>query len=512
MKIIKNIEDYENFSDLLNDAAKVYAGRIFIVEEGREYSFELFNKLVNQCARMLQEDGVNKGDIVSIVLKNSIDYLLIYFATLRIGAKINPFPFHLGAEEIKEKVGYMEPKVVYLHEAHAQKISGIALNIKTVQSDRANILEERLKSFSDKELKGVKPNPDEAAFLYYSSGTMGSLKIIEYSMRSEILAMASLIRASFIEQGACHLCVLLLGHTAAIRYTIWPCLMTGSKVVLHESFWKIRSQLWKIIQEHNITFFEIVPSILIAILNTRYDGLDQYDISSLKFVGCGSAFLSKGLQEKFEETFNIPLANMYGLSETGATHFDNPYLPGRKAGTIGRPFDIMDVKILDDNGNEVKAGQTGEIAVKGPSLLKGYYKNKDQFLQCFKNDYFLTGDLGYVDEDGVYYYADRKKDLIIKGGVNIVPSQIDEVLLSHEAVADVATIGKPDMFLGEVIKCMVVLKEGRTVSDKELKQFCKERLGDFKTPTDIEFVADLPKGPSGKILRRKLREQEFAKL
>lgn len=511
MKIIQNIEEYRNFAEILSDAAKVYSEKTFLVEEDREYSFAGFNRFVNKCCRMLEGEGVRCGDIISIVLKNSADYLIVYFAALKMGCKINPFPFHLGSEEIKEKISFIKPKMIYVHASHAEKLKGSDLSVQVLQADRQKILEDKLKNFSDEEWTAQNIDPDEPAFLYYSSGTAGSPKIIEYSMRSEILSMASLLRGSFIEPNSCHICFLPLGHTAAIRYSIWPCLLTGSRVVLFESFWKVRAELWQIVGEYKVAFFEMVPSVLIAILNTPYD-LSKFDISSLKFVGCGSAYLSKSLQEKFEKKFNIPVANMYGLSETGATHFDNPFLPGRQTGSVGRPLDIMDVRVFDEAGREVEAGQLGEFGVKGPSLLKGYYKNKSQFESCFRNAYFMTGDLGYVDNEGVFYYVDRKKDLIIKGGVNIVPSQIDEMLLLHESVEDAATIGKPDMFFGETIKSYVVLKNARNANAEELKSHCKKLLGDFKIPSEIEFVQELPKGPSGKVLRRKLREKEFSKL
>ena len=512
MKIIKNIEDYKSFSELLEDAAKVFANRTFLIEEGRQHSFNDFNRSVNRCIRMLASDGVVPGDIVSIVLKNSVDYLIIYFAVLKMGCKINPFPFHLGSEEIKEKVSFITPRAVYTHALHADQISMSGLNVKVVQSDNEKILEKRLRDFSDGPYPSPDVDPDETAFLYYSSGTTGSPKIIEYSTKSEILSMASLLRGSFIEPYSCHLCVLPLGHTAAIRYTIWPCLLSGSKVILFESFWKVRADFWKLIEEYKVSFVEIVPSILVAILNTKYEDFPQRDISSLKFVGCGSAYLSKSLQEAFEQKFRVPLANMYGLSETGATHFDYPFRPDRKPGSIGQPLDIMTVKVLDEDGKEVKTGQVGEFGVRSSSLLRGYYKDTEQYKACFKNSYFMTGDLGYVDETGIFYYVDRKKDLIIKGGINIVPSQIDEVLLSHPGVQDAATVGKPDMFLGEVIKSYVVLKDASVVDIKELKAHCKKSLGEFKSPSEIEFVGELPKGPSGKILRRKLREKEFTKI
>ncbi len=512
MKMMKVIEEHKSFPEILADAAEVFAEKIFLVEQNREYSFHAFNRLVNQCCRMLAKDGVQAGDIVSIILKNSIDYLILYFATLKMGCVISPFPFHLGGEEIKEKLVGIGPKVIYAHAAQAEKISSKGLNVKTVQSDKESMMANKLQEFSDSEYPHPSINPDDTAFLYYSSGTTGSPKIIEYSTRSEILAMGSLLRSAFIAPDSSHLCVLPLGHTAAIRYSIWPCLLTGSRVILFESFWKARTDFWKIIERYKITFVEIVPSIVVALLNTDYKDFNRETIASLKFIGCGSAYLSKNLQEKFETKFNVPLANMYGLSETGATHFDNPFLPNRKTGSIGRPLDIMEVKVFDEDAREVKPGQTGELAVKGPSLLRGYYKNTSEYEACLKNGYFMTGDIGYVDEGGIFYYVDRKKDLIIKGGVNIVPSQVDEALLLHESVRDAATVGKPDMLLGEVIKSYVVLKDSKTLDTKELQRHCRKLLGDFKTPSEIEFVAELPQGPSGKILRRKLREKEFTKI
>jgi long-chain acyl-CoA synthetase len=250
---------------------------------------------------------------------------------------------------------------------------------------------------------------------------------------------------------------------------------------------------------------EIVPSILIAILNTPYRDFSKEQVNSMKFIGCGSAFLPQNLQDAFQERFGIPVANLYGLSETGATHFDDPFVKGRETGSIGKPFDIVEAIIFDENGKEVQNNIVGEIGIKGPGLLKGYLNNQKLYEECFNKGFFMTGDLCRKDNKGNYYYMDRKKDLIIKGGVNIVPSQIEEVLQSHTAVQEAAVIGKPDILLGETIKCYLVSKNGSKPDIKELKSYCKEKLGDFKTPSKFEIIESLPKGPSGKILKRDLR-------
>lgn len=508
MSVMKNIEKYDSFSEILADTARVYGQRVFLVEGDREYSYSEFGRLVNSCCRFLMAEGVKKGDIVSLILKNSTDYLIVYFATLKLGGVINPFPFHLGVDEVIEKLLFVRPAVVFVHQAHGEKLRKNGLNVKIMQSDGKTLLADELIKYSDAEFDTGKIDPDATAFMYYSSGTTGSPKIIEYTGRSEILTMASLLRAGFMGEGAVHLCFLPLGHTAAIRYSVLPCLLTGSRVVLFESYWKIRPVLWQLVARHKATFFEVVPSILVTILHTQGEDISKLDISSLQFIGCGSAYLSQNMQDEFEQKYGIPVANMYGLSETGPTHFDNPFEPGRKTGTVGRPLDIMDVKLFDEQGQEVGLGSLGEFGVKGPSLLKNYYCNSIGYEACFNKGYFMTGDLGQIDEKGIHYYVDRKKDLIIKGGINIVPTQIDAVIMSHQLVEESATIGKPDMFLGETIKSYVVLKAGAKIDDLALKLFCKERLGDFKTPSSFQFVTELPKGPSGKILKRQLRERE----
>lgn len=509
MKLKKEIDQYNSFAEILKDVACVFGDRVYLVEGNNKYTFTEFNSLVNRCCRWLADEGVRQGDIISLILKNSVDYLLVYFAALKMGCRINPFPFHLGSAEIGEKLVFVQPALVFAHAAHAEKMAVTGLQVKMLQKDGENILQELLEKYSGEEPALPKVDPNETSFMYYSSGTTGSPKIIEYTAGSEILTMASLLRAKFIEAGACHLCFLPLGHTAAIRYSILPCLLTGSKVMLYESFWKIRDKLWEVVRNHSATFFEVVPSILIAILNAPDKGFKREKIDSLKFIGCGSAYLPKNLQDDFEKKFSVPVANMYGLSETGPTHFDDPFEPGRKTGSVGRPFDIMDVKIFDEAGKEVKPGVQGEFGVKGPSLLKCYYKNEEHYTACFNDSgYFMTGDIGYIDQKGIHYYVDRKKDMIIKGGVNIVPSQIDEIILTHESVEEVATVGKPDLFLGETIKSYVVLKQGKNIDTKSLRAYCKERLGDFKTPSEFEFIDEIPKGPSGKILKRELRQKE----
>jgi len=249
----------------------------------------------------------------------------------------------------------------------------------------------------------------------------------------------------------------------------------------------------------------VVPTILFSILNTQYDYYNVEYIHDFKFMGCGSAPLPIASQKKIYELYNIKVANLYGLSETGPTHFDNPFEDNWEPGSIGYPLDVNEVKILSDDGKDVDVGVHGEIVIKGKNVFIGYYNNNKEYKKVVKEGYFFTGDIGYMDRDGKYYYVDRKKDLIIKGGVNIYPGEIDEVIHMIDAVKEVITVGVSDHYLGEKIISYVVLKDNKSLEETKLRDFVLNELGDFKCPDNFIFINDLPKGPSGKLLRRQLK-------
>ena len=200
-------------------------------------------------------------------------------------------------------------------------------------------------------------------------------------------------------------------------------------------------------------------------------------IKSVQFIGCGSSFLSNKTQEKFEKKFGIAVSNLYGLSELGATHFDNPSDINRKKGSIGKPFDIVKTIIIDENGNEVNNTVIGAIAISTPGLLKNYRNNKKLYKNCFIKNFFKTGDLGFKDNNGYFYYVDRKKDIIIKGGVNVIPSQIDNILINHPKIIECATIGTPDPLFGETIKSFIVTKKKAYSNSMVNRSADKKRLG-----------------------------------
>jgi len=504
-EIAKQLENCQSFSDILNIVSTKVPEDIYLIEGANSYSFREFNELVNRCCYYYQSIGLKAGDVISLVLRNSTDYLIHYFSAIRYGLILNPFPSHISAEELVSRLYLTSPAIVFTHKTHYKQLAKTKYNTINLDDFETSDFSDFLLQYSAEEFSTTN-NPNSTAVLYYSSGTTGDPKIIEYSHESMVQTQLSMVRAGFSKPGSVHLCALPLGHTASLRYTVKQCMCTGSTVVLYESFWKIRSKIWDEVEKYGVNFFQVVPSVLVSILNTPYKNFRKEQVKTLDFIGCGSSYLPNYIQNAFIKKFLTPISNLYGLSETGATHFDDPTDPNRVKGSIGKPFDVMDVKIFNSDHEEVGVGETGEFGIRGVGLLSNYYNNDKLYNKTIVNGYFMTGDLGKIDSNGIYYYVDRIKDLIIKGGVNVVPAQIDEVLISHPYVMEAATIGIPDMFLGEDIMSYVVVSDNEQVSESELKDYCNQKLGDFKTPSKIETLDALPKGYSGKILKKDLRE------
>ena len=511
-KVTNPEPSWKNFSQVLSHWAVKAADKTFIIDltSGQSYSYSVFNRLVNATTRFLSHQGVESGDIVLLRLKNSLEFLLIYFASIRLGSIINSMPTSVGEKELVANIEFLKPRLVLLDEdispetTQKYKIFGIELEGKSA-------LINLLRQFSDEDLAIEFPE-DRPVCLYYSSGTTAKPKGILFSHRGILNIISSTCQAFGHNSGSIHLGVLPMGHTAIMHHSVLPVLYVGGTFILAESFMKVRKDFWHIIEKYQVNYVQTVPTIILMLLNSLYPDYQRQKLV-LPYIACGSASLSAETKQSFEKKFGLRLANLYGLSEAGHLVSDYPF-EGKSRPTnigIGRPLSIVEVKLLDDQGQEVATGQVGEIAVKTPGLFLGYYQNQKLYESCFKDGYFCTGDLARKDEAGLFYYVGRKKDLIIKGGVNISPDFVDEVLIKHPKVAEAASVGKPDSFFGEVVKSFVVVKSGQTVSEKELLRYCQDKLGEFKSPSEIEFIDSIPKTASGKILRRGLRQGESSR-
>jgi long-chain acyl-CoA synthetase len=264
------------------------------------------------------------------------------------------------------------------------------------------------------------------------------------------------------------------------------------------------SRFWQIISEYQITSFGSVATMLSMLLSTYPHGVPEgLKTDQLRFAMCGSAPVPAEVLRRFEEKFNCLVVEGYGLSESTCRSTFNPPDQRRRPGSCGVPIG-NEMRVVDDEDRELPDGELGEIVLRGDNFLKGYYKNDTANATAFRNGWFHTGDIGYRDEDGFYYIVDRKSDMIIRGGENIYPREIDEVLYQHPDVAAAAAVGVKDELYGEEVAAVVVLKPGANTTEQEVIDYCKTRLADFKCPKTVHFVADIPKGPTGKLLKREL--------
>ena len=495
--------DFKNFSQILNYWAVETPEKIFVTDilSGKSCSYADFNKLVNSTARFLKKHRVGRGDIVSLCLRNSLEFLVAYFATIRLGAIINPIPISVADKELAANLDFSKPKLSLL-EVPSTKIAK-RHKIFSVKFQGKGAFLKILKNFSNKKLP-ISLDENKPVCLYYSSGTTAKPKGIIFSHRGIINIISATCRWFGHNSNSRHLAILPMAHTSVMHYSVLPVLYVGGSFVFAKNFIKIRKDFWRIIRDYKVNYVQTVPTIILMILSITYSNYHRSRLI-LPYIACGSAPLPEKNKKLFENRFGLRLANLYGLSEAGHLASDYPFEKGQKPGSIGRPLDIVDLKVFDNQGREVPVGKTGEIAVKTPGFFLGYHKDKKLYESSFKNGYFCTGDLAWKDNSSILYYVGRKRDLIIKGGVNISPNLIDEVLVKHPAVAEAASVGKPDELFGEVAKSFVVLKFGRLVSQKELFDYCRRELGEFKSPSEIEFIKEIPKTASGKILRRKLK-------
>jgi long-chain acyl-CoA synthetase len=301
-----------------------------------------------------------------------------------------------------------------------------------------------------------------------------------------------------------------LFHVNALMTTCLATLWAGGSVVLAPRF--SASQHWQWIASNGVTYFGSVATMLSHLNHTYPEGVPEgLNTTTLRFALCGSAPVPVEVMRRYEELFKCPVIEGYGLTECTCRATFNPVDGRRRPGSIGLPIGAA-VNIFDDSDNEVEPGQVGEIVLRGANVMKGYYKDDEATREALRSGWLHTGDLGYRDEDGFLYIVDRKSDMIIRGGENIYPREIDEVLYRHPKVRDAATLGVPDPVFGEEVKSFVVTREGESVSEAELLDFCRSELADFKCPKTIEFLSEIPKGPTGKLLKRELAGREQSTL
>jgi long-chain acyl-CoA synthetase len=506
---------------------------------GKRLTYQQINELSNRFAASIHRLGVGKGDRVVLLLPNSPQFVIAYYGLLKAGAVIVPLN-PLSAERELD---------FYLHDSGAETAITVPLFAKKVASLRGKtplkrivysrladflpfplnlvqgLQEQRLMRGLDgpmlidfKKLLEQTPapdwhpepvQPDDMAVLIYSGGTTGVAKGIMLSHYNFVSNAHQIAAWGHITDEQGMLAVLPLFHGFGMSVTMNAPILAGGEIFLIPRF--KAKDVAKAIQKYKPSFFIGVPTMFVALSNLADIG--RYDLSSLQGIFVGAAPLTLAIKESFEAKTGARMIEGYGLTESVTAIMANPYKGMHKVGSIGLPFPDVDVKIVSlDDGHDLAPGELGEIVLRSPTVMLGYYRNPEETRKTITEDGWLfTGDIGYVDEDGYFYITDRKKELIIVGGFNVFPREIDELIYQHPKVKEGITVGIPDPCKGERIKAYVVLKDGETATPEEFITYFKERLTPYKVPSEVEFRAELPKSMIGKILRRALREEEVRK-
>lgn len=504
-----------NLGQLLEQRMRAAPGKQFLISEadGRRFTYTEFDAAVNRASRLLVRHGIGKGDAVSLLMPNSAEYVIAYFACWKLGAIAGPVNSLLKAHEIEFVISDSEAKALLIHSDFLPIVETIRNGLATLQAviqfdDEAAATSQFSThsddlTLSDSTLSGV--NLDSEAIIIYTSGTTGKPKGCLLTHGNLIANARQISQWLGFTKDDRLLSVMPLFHMNAVSVTTMAALYAGGSTVVTPKF--SASRFWQIVSDFHVTSFGSVATMLSMLLSTYPEGVPKgLKTDQLRFAMCGSAPVPAEVLKRFEETFNCLVIEGYGLSESTCRSTFNPPDERRRAGSCGLAIG-NEMKVVNEDDREVANGELGEIVLRGENILKGYYKNEEATATAFRGGWFHTGDIGYRDADGFFYIVDRKSDMIIRGGENIYPREIDEVLYQHPAVAAAATIGVPDSLYGEEVAAFIVLRDGVDLGEDEIISYCKEQLADYKCPKTVRFVDEIPKGPTGKLLKRELAKQ-----
>jgi long-chain acyl-CoA synthetase len=505
-----------NLAMLLEQSARRDPGKVALILDDIRLRYAELNGAANKVANGLVKLGVKPGDKVALMLPNTPHFVIAYYAILKAGGVVVPLnvlfkrhevEYHLQdsdavalivwegflgeAAEGFSKANNCRSLVVAQAPGSTASIPDGALPLNALMADTSPVFDT------------VQTMPDDTAVILYTSGTTGRPKGAELSHFNMFFnAMVCAEKLGPTPQPDDVILVALpLFHSFGQTCQMNTGLYYGGTLTLMPRFEPQKAL--EIMQRDRVTHFSGVPTMYFYLLN--FPGADQYDLSALRFLSSGGSAMPVEVLHAFKAKYGVTIQEGYGLSETSPVasfnHLDRPPKPG----SIGTPIWGVEMRCVDSEGHDVPTGELGEIVIRGHNVMKGYYKRADATAESIRGGWFYTGDVAYKDEDGYYFIKDRVKDMIIRGGFNVYPREIEEVLYAHPAIAEAAVIGVHDQALGEEVKAVVAFKPGQSATEPEIIEYCKERLAAYKYPRSVEIRDTLPKTATGKILKRELK-------
>ena len=494
-----------NLSSVLEQARADHGNRPAVRLDGLVLSYSQIWDAAGRMTSLLSSLGIAPGDRVAVMLPNVPAFPIVFYGALGAGAVVVPMNPLLKGREVAYYLGDSGAKVLFAwHTAAGEAGKGAAETgarvVEVAEPDLSTLLAGLTPVPGDVERAG-----DDDAVILYTSGTTGRPKGAELThaglTRNARLTADTLLKAA---PGDVVMGCLPLFHSFGLTCALNATIISGGTLTLLPRFEPARAL--EIIGRDKVTIFEGVPTMYAAMLHDP--AAAQADASSLRVCVSGGAAMPVEILHGFERAFECMILEGYGLSETSPVASFNHPGKVRKPGSIGTPVEGVEMRVVNGGGAKLPVGGIGEIVIRGHNVMKGYWGNPDATAEAITDGWFRTGDLARADEDGYFYIVDRKKDMIIRGGFNVYPREVEEVLYEHPAVAEAAVVGIPHEELGEEVGAAVKLKPGATATPAELRAFAREQMAPYKYPRYVWLMPDLPKGPTGKILRREVQPPE----
>ncbi|MBI4851895.1 MAG: long-chain fatty acid--CoA ligase [Acidobacteria bacterium] len=500
---------------LLHTKAQANPNKTFLYFEDLTISYQELDLITNQVANGLEKLGLKPGDKICILLPNSPEYVYLFLGAPKLGVTVVPINTALKQEECAYIIDNSDACAIVI----SPNYQGLIKNIK-LQSDKLRfiivigeqvlsdgLLKEGWSSFSDL-LKSSSDLidyslPESILSIVYTSGTTGKPKGVMLTQSNYFYDSEQVASTFGMLEEERAMCILPLFHVNGQVVTILTPLQVGASLVLTTGF--SPKTFFADLARYQATTFSGVPTIYSILLNLP--DREKYNLSNLRLCICGAAPMPVELFHQFEKAFNTVIIEGYGLSEGTCASTANPVNGERKIGSIGLALLGQEIKIFDDQDQEVSSGEVGEIVIRGSNVMLGYYKNEVATSETLRNGWLHTGDLGHVDNDGYFYIVGRKKEMIIRGGENIYPKEVEEILYLHPSVQEAAVIGIPDSIWGEEVGAAIILKGGMVANKDDIISFCKKHLADYKCPRRVFFCSSFPKTATGKVQKNKLVEE-----
>ncbi|GGE72728.1 fatty acid--CoA ligase family protein [Priestia taiwanensis] len=495
--------------------AKQYPDRPAYIFMDQETTYSQLEENINRFADSLVKLGIKKGDHIALILGNTPHFVIGMHGALRIGATVIPVNPLYTSDEIRYILENGDVKAIItldIFQPQMQQLIQLLPLIEHVilcetQPQQSPIQHEKMKSFMQLIMTGenivhdVELDEEDVAVILYTSGTTGKPKgamLTHKNIFSNARDVGTYLQYS---QDDKVIAALPMFHVFCLTVSLNAPILCGATVIIMPKF--SPAEVFRVTNKYKATVFAGVPTMYNFLF--QYSGGQVEHLQSLHLCISGGASMPVALLHSFEKKFGVAVSEGFGLSEASPVTCFNPLDRPRKPGSIGTSVLNVENKVVDELGEEVPVGEVGELIVRGPNVMKGYYKMPEDTNQALRDGWLYTGDLAKQDEEGYFYIVDRKKDMVLVGGYNVYPREVEEVLYNHEEIVEAAVIGQPDENYGEIVKCFIVVKD-KSLNEADIIAYCKQHLAVYKVPSKIEFLEELPKNTTGKILRRALRQ------